>query len=615
MFAGDYKTEYFNNKVSDVADMASVFCGLSGLITLDQVPTRKSEVILGYTWMNEPGNVVLTEAGCIQGLQRRQVDHLPPTRSLKIAVTIAGSIWKSSTSSSNTDLMDTCYLAFKRAFYGDTSALAEVRGDYVCAILTSTSVMLIRSPGANRNLYYRVDDVRRCVVWSTNYMDLVEDPIEDIDTSRLAPFVWGNDVMFYPQIESVAQGEFVKLYWNGSQSERLISETAKIRLNTDDFREPKKEASLTTWAKKTREVLLKTTLDRAAPFDKVGVLLSGGIDSAAIASCLRDGGIETVCYHVSSQSFPFADEYEYAAAVCRQLDLPLRTIDVSEQRLPGGGYLNTKRNFIVPHNQPHLAFWDAAVDVIDGEVPVVFSGLGGHLFSEPDPFSFWSTIRRSKFGHLPNTIANGLSVVTNRQSTSGRSELTYREMRLQARRGVLSPYSGRDIYTEYAIQHITRFLSESFTRITEDLHVTSINLNVFSPNGMIHLTPYTDNEIDQLLQLAPKHEVAFQGRTYPKPILNLAFVGLLPPKVIRRDGNPALVAFTGSYCANNTDTIGQILHSDSALVRLGIIDHNRLLKVLNDRQKLSINAHHIINACLVTLWFQSLSRGRSITLW
>ena len=59
--------------------------------------------------------------------------------------------------------------------------------------------------------------------------------------------------------------------------------------------------------------------------------------------------------------------------------------------------------------------------------------------------------------------------------------------------------------------------------------MTSLDVNVFAPNGLIHLTPYTDHSVRRLLQHMPRAPIAYQGKVYQKPILNLAFVGLLPP--------------------------------------------------------------------------------------
>lgn len=592
----------------NVWTVSSGFCAISGKLYFNQANTENSRVLLEYRYTGDSRpSIPKAATRSIQTLKRAQNIELPRSRQLYTAVTLAGSIWKAPFLPQNANLIERCSFALERTVFGDMDAQSELEGDYVCAILTSNGVMLMKSAGANRSLYYRVDHAKRYVVWSTNYVEVAKDPIADLSISHLAAFTWSCESMPYPEVETVNDGEQVHIYPGASERNLVIDRVTNKQATKRYFWQPRQRKSLSAWSKTARAILMKATIDRASSFDKVGVLLSGGIDSAAIARCLKDGGIETVCYHVSYRSYGFANEYDYAEAVCKQLDLPLRTIDLSAQRLPRGDYLNTTRKFVAPHNHPHLAFWDAAVSLIDGEVDVLFTGYGGHLFAGSREHDFKSSVLKSRVWELPSTILNGLSVIASRDSGSLRFRSMDREMIRQARRGVLTSDTGSAIYTDYAQRHIARMFSASLEQLIDELQLTTINLNVLEPNGLVHLTPYTDPEVRRLLQEAPKDEVAFQGKRYSKPVLNLAFVGLLPPKVIRRQGNPSLSAITRSYCANNIDTIRQILHSDSELVRVGIIDYERVSKVLLDKKSLEVHAPQLINACLVTLWLESLS--------
>ena len=596
----------------DIWPVSSGFCAISGRLDFNQANTDNSGVPLEYRYPNDHRpSMPKTETGCIQTLKRAQDIELPRPRQLLTAVTFAGSIWKVPLLPQNDNPIESCSVVLERSLYGDRDAHTELQGDYVCAVLTSNGVMLMKSAGANRSLYYRVDHTKQYIIWSTNYVDVASDPIADLSVSRLAAFGWGCDSMPYPEVQAINDGEQVHVYSDASERTLLIERVTHKQSIKSYFSRPKQRKSLSAWAEATRTILMKATTDRASPFDKVGVLLSGGIDSAAIARCLKDGGIETVCYHVSHRSYAFADERKYAKAVCKQLDLPLRTIDVSAQRLPGGDYLNTARKFVVPYNHPHFAFWDAVVKLIDGEVNVLFTGHGGHLFSGSERYDFLSSVFKSRVLELPWTIMNGLSVIASRDSSLLNYRSMSREMAVQARRGVLTPDTGSFIYTDHAQRHIARLFSASLEQHSGDLQMTSINVNVLEPHGIVHLTPYTDPDVGRFLEEIPKDDIPFQGKMYSKPVLNLAFVGLLPPKVIRRQGNPALTAMTRSYCVNNIKTIKQILHSESRLVQLGIIDYERLSQVLLDKKSLELHAPRLITACLATLWLEALSNERN----
>ena len=597
------------DKTKSGSILHSSYCGIAGKVQIGRKLSRDLEWLFIYRSSDDqPELQYYGDAYCIQRLVSRDVLTLPEPRKVKTGVALSGVLWTETALDDSEGYLNLEKRCLQQLHRGDVSVLSELRGDYVCALFDSAGVILARSLDANRNLYYRIDDGGHRIAWSTNYVELAHDSLSDIDTSQLAAFTWGADTMFYPGVERLERGEAIQVQMQPSGLSLTKYNLSSLASRTEEQVLPHSPKTYTQWAEKSRRALQDATLARASRFRKVGVLLSGGVDSAVVARCLRDSGVDTICYHVSSRNYHFADESQYAEAVARHLGLPLHKIDVSEYRTVGGEYLNRDRDFLVPHNHPHLAFWEAMVHNMAEDIEAVFSGHGGHLFDDSRPYSLWTAIRQSKPLALPKTLRNGISVIATRDASMLQSIATRNDTRSQAANGMLPSNSGSDIFSEHVRPSIASALDKAFDNISNELHMTSLDVNVFAPNGLIHLTPYTDHSVRRLLQHMPRAPIAYQGKVYQKPILNLAFVGLLPPGTIRRQGNPLISATTQSYCMNNVDTILSILHPTSQLVLLGIIDHERLLSVLSDRKALVENAPRIINACLVTLWLESLVR-------
>lgn len=207
----------------NVWTVSSGFCAISGRLDISQANTTNSGVPLEYRFTDDHRpSISKTETGCIQTLKRAQNIGLPHARQLLSAVTFAGSIWGVPPLPQNVNLIERCSVALERSCYGDMDPGSELQGDYVCAILNSNSVMLMKSAGANRSLYYRVDHAKQYVLWSTNYVEVASDPIADLSISRLAAFSWGCDTMPYREVEAVNDGERVRVHLDASERKLVI---------------------------------------------------------------------------------------------------------------------------------------------------------------------------------------------------------------------------------------------------------------------------------------------------------------------------------------------------------------------------------------------------------
>jgi len=83
-------------------------------------------------------------------------------------------------------------------------------------------------------------------------------------------------------------------------------------------------------AKSIREKVMKIVAAQARDYKKVGLFLSGGLDSTILAYCLQQSGVEVVGYVCRFPEFPETDETAYADLAARAFALPLRIVDITK---------------------------------------------------------------------------------------------------------------------------------------------------------------------------------------------------------------------------------------------------------------------------------------------
>ena len=526
-------------------------------------------------------------AWSLQLLRRAAAPEDEVVRRQDATIAWAGSIWRVG-SGGRGDEARRCCEEFTKALWEDRFAdLGGIRGDFVASLMSRDKVVLLRSldVSANLSLFYRV--VGRSLIWSTNYVDLVR-PIADIDFERLSAFAWGASVNPYPDVQVVRPGTFVKFTRSGIET-GTFDDIGAVSVDA--------RMSITDWGPLVRDCLTEAVKRRVRQFKRVGVMLSGGIDSAGIVRCLVDIGADVTCYNVAAFSRMTANESDYASAVCDYLGVPLRIIDVSSDGLEGSGFINHSWRFRTPHNHIFYGWWTRLVELAREEVDCLVSGHGGDgVFSGPfatrDPrdLSTLSRLRQTPLRHIPAILGHSLSLPRFRDS------------------GLLPVGRQADSYTSSALKSAARYREVAGSA----LQSVSQENNLVRPNGLVELTPYFDKDLLALSQVLPFHNLAYGGQLITKPVLRSAFLGLLPSEVVSRTQNPVYADVPQEYCVNNRDLLRSIIHRDSWLVRLGVVDHPKFSELLSDDDRLRINAESIGANCLTSLWLDAQSEESDI---
>jgi asparagine synthase (glutamine-hydrolysing) len=182
-------------------------------------------------------------------------------------------------------------------------------GDYCGCLVTQNDIWFWKTRASTTTNFYRRSGERIC--WSTDPRTLVT--AQDLSRDGIAHCCLGEDVFVYPEIAHVAAGTIVRCSATGT----YISLFDQI----PSFSQPTR-ITLLDLAVEARSALIEATRPLAESQQKIGILLSGGIDSAAVAAALVHHRADVTAYHLQF-AHPAADESAYAQVVCQALSLPL----------------------------------------------------------------------------------------------------------------------------------------------------------------------------------------------------------------------------------------------------------------------------------------------------
>ncbi|HEX2691914.1 MAG TPA: asparagine synthase-related protein, partial [Kofleriaceae bacterium] len=204
--------------------------------------------------------------------------------------------------------------------------------------MTSKAIYLFKSiMGNSSTIFFRRsgDTVR----WSTSPADLVEDLDAEIDAAAVWRCCRGEGPFIYHSVDRVRPGQVVVI-----ERDRTIT----VEYDRVTPMAVPRRTSLPEYAELAYELLLDSVRPYAGN-GRVGVLLSGGIDSSSVLTALVDAGADVTAYHLATDD-PLADESAYARAVCEHLDVPLVSIMTDN----GASYLSTSWDF--PHPYSHMGY-------------------------------------------------------------------------------------------------------------------------------------------------------------------------------------------------------------------------------------------------------------------
>ncbi|WP_170211524.1 asparagine synthase C-terminal domain-containing protein [Thermosporothrix hazakensis] len=498
---------------------------------------------------------------------------------------------------------ETCLAHFLAGQYQEACTL--LKGDYVGCFVSSHVVVFWKTQTSNRTLFYRRDGA--LVRWSTTPTDLI-DSLDDFTRTGLHACCWGENAWIYQQLHWTPAGYAVVL----TPERETVFPLQQPSLQKSQF--PRR--SLQQWAEEAFSRLCQAVHPLVACQKTIGVLLSGGIDSSALAAALVYQGASVIGYHFAHKQNA-ANERSFAQAVCTTLNIPFRWIPASIGPDYLLGYLS--QTWIMPHPYGHGGYrWFEQIADLMRQDRVTIAVTGRYADTAFGPLERYSI---ADILSAPLPWKERWNMLLHSLSTNWELPDLFRSF-LHSDSLINSASFSRSDHVLDQPKHRADFLSALPNRsfLTYSPFATERSLD-FSPQdlateelwhhyGIEIFHPYSYEPIQEFAAQLPYayRFFPFQGQKITKPVLRLAFAHLLPPEVLRRVRCLWLNVPGQTLCLNEHLLLAKLLGSDDAwVVRLGFVNQERLRQVLTDPSRLRANSQTLIATAMVELFLRQHS--------
>ncbi|TVQ41330.1 MAG: asparagine synthetase B family protein, partial [Spirochaetaceae bacterium] len=481
-------------------------------------------------------------------------------------------------------------------------------GDFACALWDGRNrrLRLARDAMGMRSLYYRVEPRR--VLFATELKQiLAADGVprqlnEQAVAWHLAGMQTPPGIVFYQGIDEVRPAEEVVFDAHGRRSSRIFwrpDPAHRIRYRSEQ-----------DYAEQLRDLLLEAMRCRLRARSPVGVSLSGGMDSASLASAagwLRERGEDLPAMRAYSWAFHQlvqCDERENVYRVANRYAIPVTEIP-AEQTWPLVDYPQHG-----PHeDDPFFGMYQAFIERVlslaaaDG-VTVMFYGDRGDLMCGGDVADVTGMLLAARFGEARAELAR-LSQLTGLSRFAAVKRYLIRPLISQSMpRPLLSALRaarrGPDGLPSRAAPHVRAdFLRRAaagpeYSPDSDSRHPLSAArrrrlLHVLSPLamrvaawsertcaafGIAYADPWSDRRIAEFVLAAPQH--LLHRAVEPKRLARRAMQGIMPAQAIRSAAKivPGPL-YEGALREQAYRTVVDLL-TDSRAARLGFIDQTAL---------------------------------------
>ncbi|TVR35626.1 MAG: asparagine synthetase B [Spirochaetaceae bacterium] len=429
-------------------------------------------------------------------------------------------------------------------------------GDFACALWDGRSrrLRLARDAMGMRSLYYRVEPRR--ILFATELKQiLAADGVprqlsEQAVAWHLAGMQTPPGIVFYQGIDEVRPAEEVVFDAEGRTSSRIFwrpDPAHRIRYRGEQ-----------DYAEHLRHLLLEAMRCRLRARSPVGVSLSGGMDSASLASVagwLRERGEDLPAMRAYSWAFHElveCDERENVYRVANRYAIPVTEIP-AEQTWPLVDYPQHGPHQDDPFFGMYQAFIERALSLAAADgVTVMFYGDRGDLMCGGDVADVTGMLLAARFG-------------------AARAELVR-----------LSQLTGLPRFATIKRYLIRPLIAQSTARRRRLLHVLSplaIRVAVWTERtcaafGTAYADPWSDRRIAEFVLAAPQH--LLHRAVEPKRLARRAMKGIMPVQAIRLAAKIAPGPLYERALREQAYRTVVDLLTDSRAAELGFIDETAL---------------------------------------
>ena len=475
---------------------------------------------------------------------------------------------------------------------GRWAELALVSDELAGCLVTPGRVYLFRSAADSmEGMLYRRDDA--LLRWSTDPTELLDEDADEFDRQALWRCCRGDAVFIYHNLIPLLPGQLV------------IADANSTRTVQFDQIKPldlPRRTPLPEYARLAHELILRA----ARPYvrcGRIGVMLSGGLDSITVLTALAEAGADVVAYHQVCADAELG-EYPFARAACDHLGVPLVPIELDT----GHGYLSQDWSFAHPY--AHVGFRgmeQTAEQAQRDGLTFVTWGRDGDVVFGPVDYGVHTILDRDlpcreKTALARGLVCSGWTLPDLARSVRRSSSLLVHGLAIGDQApptDFLTPMPGiPDVQIDW----------NSDDYLVEE-HAT--NLAAWWPRGIQVCSPLGNREIRRLVARMPPayRMLPHRGRLITKPVLRLILSTRMPSAVWRRYGRGWFEMPHKTYLLNHYQQVADLIGGrDSRLVGLNLVDPARLAAVLANPVDRRRHAITLICAAMVELFLRSRSR-------
>lgn len=194
------------------------------------------------------------------------------------------------------------------------SVKSIINGDYAFAVYDGENIAITRDPVGVKPLYYSTINNYHDYKNDYNVFASEKRAIKSIGNTHIKTLAPGATLYNWELVDSNFSAYNIN-------SNKLSNADINININNMDYGSIKE---------KIKSILVNSTLSRVNNIDNVGIIFSGGLDSAIIAKILSDNNINVALFSVGAMG---SQDLEFSTKLANKLNLKLKKCIVNEDIL------------------------------------------------------------------------------------------------------------------------------------------------------------------------------------------------------------------------------------------------------------------------------------------
>jgi|GEM_PF-2261465 len=404
---------------------------------------------------------------------------------------------------------------------------------------------------------------------------------------NIASLLWGAECIPYSEINMFEVDSII------SFDEHTGFKTLyKHMIPTIDYSRYSFEECCRITKKKVEDAVYNVVTDK-----KIGLTLSGGMDSSVLAVCLKKFGANFECYHWMSSLYPQINELNYVRDICDLYGIKVHYIDISDSVPNNDGYIDIDENYLIPYNHGSYSWWKkTAVEAKKNGIEYLYTGFRGDtLFSSSfSLLSFKDFVAKDK-KWLFQYWLNSFSVI-NKKHYMNLDESSIQKYSFLFARGA-----------DFINQELLKKGITTQNRNNFMFQVESMKANIFDPLKIKIINPYSDRILYEFSNNIPHFykSIPISGQIFYKPLLRKAFEKELPFSVYSRNSKSNFGILAQKFCSAERHFIEETLLKDSILLKMNVINEEKLKFILKNDKKMFESAYALIRCCFMEIWLKN----------